>query len=319
MSYIEWLRGHVGKQKIFLVFGTVVLWDENGRILLQRRTDFTFWGLPGGVMELGEDVETCARRELMEETGLEVGPLRLVGIYTDPKYDVTYPNGDQVQQFTVCLTGQVSGGVMQPDGYETSEQMFFAPDEISSMDLPPWYADMVRDTLAGGDPVFAAPFTAATLTDQIQAVRPFIGHAPLIAVGAIVIVMDADGRILAIQRQDNKAWAFPAGYCELGENVAQTAVRETFEETGLHVALERLLGVYSGPAFTYTHTNGDVVQDVGAVFLARMVGGDLKRAEAEVAALRWATPEQMLTQFWSSRRPFVTTILQHLDSGSFVC
>lgn len=319
MSYIEWLRERVGQRKVFLVFGTVVLRDEYGRILLQRRTDFTFWGLPGGVMELGEDVATCARRELREETGLMAGPLRLVGIYTDPKYDVTYPNGDQVQQFTVCLTGQMAGGTMQPDGHETSEQALFTPEAVAQMDLPLWYADMVRDTLAGGAPVFAPPFAAAKTADQIKQVRPFIGHDPLIAVGAIVIVMNANGRILTIQRQDNKAWAFPAGYCDLGENVAQTAVRETFEETGLHVKVERLLGVYSGPTFNHIHANGDRVQDVGAVFLARIVGGELKRAETEVAALRWATPEQMLSGSWISRRPFVTTILQHLDRGSFVC
>lgn len=319
MSYIEWLRERVGQRKVFLVFGTVVLQDEYGRILLQRRTDFTFWGLPGGVMELGEDVETCARRELLEETSLTAGSLRLVGVYTDPKYDVTYPNGDQVQQFTVCLTGQRVGGTMQPDGHETSEQAFFAPEAVAQMDLPLWYADMVRDTLAGGAPIFAPPFAAAKTTDQIKQVRPFISHDPLIAVGASVIVVDADGRILTIQRQDNKAWAFPAGYCDLGENVAQTAVRETFEETGLHVVVERLLGVDSGPTFNHTHANGDQVQDVGAVFRARIVGGELRRAEAEVVALRWAKPEQMLNGSWLSRRPFVTTILQHLDRGSFVC
>ena len=64
MAYIEWLRERLGRRNIFLVFGTVVLRDENGRILLQRRTDFSFWGLPGGVMEWGEDIETCTRREL---------------------------------------------------------------------------------------------------------------------------------------------------------------------------------------------------------------------------------------------------------------
>ncbi|WP_420630940.1 NUDIX domain-containing protein [Candidatus Leptofilum sp.] len=319
MAYIEWLRNRVGQRKIFLVFGTVLLRDENGRILLQKRTDFSFWGLPGGVMELGEDIETCARRELLEETGLTAGPLRLVGVYTHPKYDVTYPNGDQVQQFTICLTGQVAGGKMQPDGEETTEQAFFTPEAVAQMDLPLWYADMVRDTLAGGDPMFSPPFSIDKTTDQIWTVRPFIGHAPLIAVGAIVVIMDKNGRILTIQRQDNKAWALPAGYCDLGENVAQTAVREAFEETGLAVELERLLGVYSGPAFNYTHANGDQVQDMGAVFRARIVSGTLKRAEAEVAALRWATPEQILGEFWMGRRPFMTTILQHLDDGSFVC
>lgn len=319
MSYIEWLRGRVGRRKIFLVFGTVVLRDENGRILLQRRTDFTFWGLPGGVMELGEDVATCARRELLEETGLTAGPLRLVGLYTDPKYDVTYPNGDQVQQFTVCLTGQVAGGRMQPDGYETSEQAFFPPEAVAQMELPLWYADMVRDTLAGSAPVFAPPFTAAKTTDQIKVVRPFIGHDRLIAVGAIVAVRDDAGRILTIQRQDDKAWALPAGFCDLGENVAQTAVRETFEETGLHVVLERLLGVYSGPDFQFTYPNGDRVQNVGAVFRARVVGGQLNRAVTEVAALCWQTPAEFLAKTTLRFRPFFAMGLQHLDAGSFVC
>ncbi len=319
MAYIEWLRARVGQRKIFLVFGTVVLRDENGRILLQRRTDFNFWGLPGGVMEWGEDIEACTRRELLEETGLVAGPLRLVGVYTHPKYDVTYPNGDQVQQFTICLTGQVAGGTMQPDGTETTEQAFFAPDEIARLGLPLWYADMVRDTLAKGRPAYTPPFTAAQTMDQIGMVRPFIGPAPLIAVGASVVVEGEDGRILTIQRQDNKAWSLPAGFCDLGENVAQTAVRETFEETGLHVELERLVGVYSGPAFQHTYPNGDRVQNVGVVFRARVVGGWLDPAVAEVAALRWQTPAALLALNPGSWRPFFAAILQHLDTGTFIC
>lgn len=318
-SYIEWLRERVGRRKIFLVFGTVVLRDENGRILLQRRTDFDFWGLPGGVMELGEDIEACTRRELLEETGLTAGPLRLVGVYTDPKYDVVYPNGDAVQQFTVCLTGQAAGGTMQPDGLETSEQAFFAPEAIAEMNLPLWYADMVHDTLAAAAPAFSPPFTAATTKNQIEVVRPFIGHDPLLAVGAMAVVRDDQGRILTIRRQDVDLWALPAGYCDLGENAAHTAVRETLEETGIAIKLERLLGVYSGPYFSFTHANSDQVQDVGAVFLARPIGGQLKRQESEVAALCWQTPDELLASPDLGRRPFLTTILQHLDEGSFIC
>lgn len=319
MSYIEWLRRRVGNRKIFLVFGTVVLQDENGRILLQRRSDFNFWGLPGGVMELGEDIETCARRELLEETGLMAGPLRLVGVYTDPQYEVTYPNGDEVQQFTVCLTSQMAGGVMRPDGTETTEQGFFTPDEVAAMDLPPWYAAMVHDTLAGGEPTFASPFAADVTMDQIRAVRPFIGHARLIAVGAAALVMREDSRILAVQRQDNGAWVFPSGYCDLGENVAQTAVRETQEETGLEIVLERLLGVYSGALFYHTYPNGDQVQDVGVVFRARCVGGTLKLDKTEVSHTAWFTPAELLANVPSERRLLFESALEVLDEGTFVC
>ncbi len=320
MSYIEWLRARVGSRKIILVFGTVVLRDADGRILLQRRTDFSFWGLPGGVMELGETIESCARRELLEETGLLAGPLSLVGVYSHPRYDVTYPNGDQVQQFTICLTGQVAGGTMQPDGIETTEQAFFAPEEVARMGLPLWYADMVRDTLAGGEPAFSPPYSAPQTEDQILAVRPFIGHDLLLAVGAMAVVVAEDGRLLTIQRQDNHAWGFPAGFCDLGENVAQTAVRETFEETGLHIALERLLGVYSAPDLRHTYANGDQVQNVGAVFRARVVGGQPKPALAEVAALRWQTPDEFLAEMPPSTwRTYFALLCQHLDSGRFVC
>lgn len=319
MSYIEWLRGRVGKRKIFLVFGTVVLQDEYGRILLQRRTDFDFWGLPGGVMELNEDIEACARRELLEETGLTAGALRLVGVYTDPKYDIVYPNGDQVQQFTICLTGWVNGGNMQPDGVETTEQAFFTPEAIATMNLPLWYADMVHDTVAEGLPTFAAPRIITEVADQIQAVRPFIGHDPWIGVGAMVLIVREDGRILAMQRRDNKLWAVPSGFCDLGENVAYTAVREAREETGLHIELERLLGVYSDPAFHTTYANGDQVQAVGAVFKAGVVGGHLQPDPQEVADLQWLPPDMFLAAMSVQRRPFFRNILQHLDEGSVIC
>ncbi len=109
MSYVEWIRERVGHRKIFLAYTSVVLRDQDERVLLQHRTDMNIWGLPGGVLEPGEDIETCARRELLEDTGLLAGDLSLVGVYTDPKYDAIYPNGDQVQQYTICLKGLLAG------------------------------------------------------------------------------------------------------------------------------------------------------------------------------------------------------------------
>jgi ADP-ribose pyrophosphatase YjhB (NUDIX family) len=66
MSYIEWIRSQVGHRRIFLAFTSVVLRDDEDRVLLQRRTDFDVWGLPGGILELDEDLLSCARRELLE-------------------------------------------------------------------------------------------------------------------------------------------------------------------------------------------------------------------------------------------------------------
>jgi 8-oxo-dGTP diphosphatase len=73
-----------------------VMRDNKGRVLLIRRKNEPFKGayaLPGGFVEIGETVEAACRREVLEETGLTVGQLRLLGIYSDPRRD---PRGHTV-------------------------------------------------------------------------------------------------------------------------------------------------------------------------------------------------------------------------------
>jgi len=71
-----------------------VCFDGRNRVLLVRRGNPPFKGayaLPGGFVETGETVETACRRELLEETGIEAGKLRLVGVFSDPKRDPRGP------------------------------------------------------------------------------------------------------------------------------------------------------------------------------------------------------------------------------------
>jgi 8-oxo-dGTP diphosphatase len=73
-----------------------VIVDAAGRVLLIRRGNPPFKGdyaLPGGFVEIGETVEEACRREVLEEVGLTVGDLRLVGVYSDPARD---PRGHTV-------------------------------------------------------------------------------------------------------------------------------------------------------------------------------------------------------------------------------
>lgn len=67
-----------------------VVVDAHGRVLLIRRKNAPYAGtyaLPGGFVDVGETVEAACRRELMEETGVKAGRLRLVGVYSDPSRD----------------------------------------------------------------------------------------------------------------------------------------------------------------------------------------------------------------------------------------
>lgn len=303
---------------MILVFATVIVEDAYRRILLQQRSDFAFWGLPGGIMELGEDIQTTARRELSEETGLSVGPLRLVGVYSDPIYDVIYPNGDAVQQFTVCFSGRMQGGVMRPDGVETTVQAFVAPQEALCRDLPPWYQKMVLDYITGGDPTFCPPFTGQETTDPVGMLRPLVGNQRLILAGATALVRNENGDILLVKRADVGAWVMPAGYADIGENVAHAALREVKEETGLDVTPHRLIGVYSDPYFYATYPNGDRVQNVGVLFDCCWQGGLVELNRTENVASCWvpahALPERISPRF----RLFATKIMSCLDEGCFV-
>ena len=111
---------------------SAVVVDQAGRILLHRRNDNDLWSIPGGAMEVGERIADTAVREVKEETGLDVQPEALVGIYTDPRHLVEYGDGEVRQQFSVCFACRVLGGTLR-----TSEESlgvgFFTPAEIEAM------------------------------------------------------------------------------------------------------------------------------------------------------------------------------------------
>ena len=82
-------------------------------------------------MEPGERIVDCLVREVQEETGLEVEPIRLVGLYSDPTFThITYPNGDQVHFVSATFQCRVIGGELRADNEESLEVVYFAPDAL---------------------------------------------------------------------------------------------------------------------------------------------------------------------------------------------
>lgn len=107
-----------------------------------------------------------------------------------------------------------------------------------------------------------------------------------IVVAASAFVQDSEGRVLLIRRSDNGLWSLPGGGQEIGEFVAQTAERETKEETGYHVKVVDLIGVYSDPDHVMAYDDGEVRQQFALVFRAELLGGETVTS-AESPQVRW--------------------------------
>lgn len=132
MGYIEELRSLIGTRPVNLVGSTVILTDGQGGILLQRRTfPPGKWGLPGGLMELGESAEETGRREVKEETNLEVGRLKLVNVYSGQDQYIEAENGDQFYSVTICFHSEEFEGQLKLQRSEGTKLEF-----ISSKNLP---------------------------------------------------------------------------------------------------------------------------------------------------------------------------------------
>ena len=113
----------------------VVVVNDDGEILLIRRSDNGNWALPGGGMDLGESLPTTGVRETAEETGIDVLITGLVGIYTDPRHVILYTSNNEArQEFSVVFTGRPVGGTPTPSD-ESTEVRWVPPREIGSLPM----------------------------------------------------------------------------------------------------------------------------------------------------------------------------------------
>jgi len=133
-GYLGRLRECVGHDLLLVPAAAACIRDEEGRILLLRRSDAdNLWGFPGGGMELGERASETVVREVREEVGLDVEPVTLIGVYSSPEYTFAYPNGDRVQRLILFFECRVTGGELRPDMEEIMGARYFGPED----ELPP--------------------------------------------------------------------------------------------------------------------------------------------------------------------------------------
>lgn len=132
----------------------------------------------------------------------------------------------------------------------------------------------------------------------ISWLRRYVGQRRIFHIGSIGAVRDEQGRVLVMQRSDTGDWDFPGGAMNLGETLTEALIREVREETGLHVAPTRLVGLYTSPEMqNYTYPNGDQIQGWGAFFECRVVGGLLQARDGEALDLTFVLPEELAFDF----------------------
>lgn len=130
LDYIRTLRAKIGTMRILVPGVRTLVFDGEGRLLLERQRVFGSWSLPHGCVDVGESALDAAIRETEEEVGVRIRRAELFGIYTDPKYGVVYPNGDEVQTFTIAFLATEWAGTPRPDGDEVLEVGFFPLDAL---------------------------------------------------------------------------------------------------------------------------------------------------------------------------------------------
>lgn len=129
----------------------IVVLDDCRRILLERRSDCGWWGLPGGRMDPGETVLDAALREAEEETGLKVEMTDVLGIFSDPRRrTVCYPDNGDVRQLVdvAILAKSASGSICKSP--ESIDIGWFAPEEIPLNTVPPG-VEIMRAAFGAGD------------------------------------------------------------------------------------------------------------------------------------------------------------------------
>ncbi|MFG3557256.1 NUDIX hydrolase [Micromonospora sp. NPDC047557] len=113
-----------------------------------------------------------------------------------------------------------------------------------------------------------------------------------IVVAVTVFVQDRRGRLLLIQRTDNGLWALPGGAQDFGEYIAETAVRETREETGIEVEVTEIVGIYSDPRHLVEYSDGEVRQQFSICFRAQYLSGDPATSD-ESSSVAWVARDQL--------------------------
>ncbi len=142
-----------------------------------------------------------------------------------------------------------------------------------------------------------------------------IGKRGVLRVGASSIIFDESRKkILLTKRTDNGRWCLPGGGMDPGESVEEACVREAYEETGLHVTVTRLVGVYTSPDLVIEYSDGNIFHPVSLSFEVEITGGELGLSD-ETTDVGYFTIEDVETMdLMDHHRARIQDALQNVES-----
>lgn len=115
---------------------TAFVVNDTGDVLLERRSDNGRWGMPGGVQEIGENIAGTVVREVLEETGIHVEVVGMVGIFTDPGHVIAFADGEVRQEFSLCFRARPVGGEIKVSS-ESFAVRWVPRAQLDSLDISP--------------------------------------------------------------------------------------------------------------------------------------------------------------------------------------
>lgn len=127
-DHIRAIREKYGQGLLLLPGVSALIFNDKGEVLLNRRSDTGKWATIGGIIDPGEEPSEACRREVLEETGLEIAIDRVSGVYTTPP--VTYPNGDVAQYVITAFRCRVIDGEPRVADDESLEVRFFPLNDL---------------------------------------------------------------------------------------------------------------------------------------------------------------------------------------------
>ena len=132
-----------------------------------------------------------------------------------------------------------------------------------------------------------------TASTYIKEMRKKIGHDLLLVPCVAAVITDQEGNILLQEKSGGESWSLPAGGIEPGESPDEAIIREVLEETGLHVIVERVLGVFGGADFRYQYPNNDNVEYTVVLYRCQVTGVCAPPQDSETVSLAYFSEQNM--------------------------